>query len=390
MTSKTKQLIVLLIANLATVSATDIYLPSLPQLTIFFNASENLVQLTLPMYLLGSLFAAPLLGTLSDHFERKSVLLIGMLIFILGSTLCMYSVNLPMLIVSRFVQGMGAIVTPVVGWALLQDLYPSDKSAKVVAWMGSIISIGPLVAPALGGVIDTHLGWQATFLFSLILGLISFMSLVITSFESKSSRHQNVISIVSTLSTYLTILKHKRFLSYNALFAILICGEWGYFTIAPFYFESVLKLSSYVCGLFISSIASAYIIGSLISPTLINKTSLDQVLSMGAWSSVLGAMVLLIVYLIAPMQPILISIGVAFYFIGIAFIWGPATSRALQQFNHTRGAASAVRSIILVFAASIGGFIGSFLDDMSLLPLALFLSTTSTIVLFISYWLRYK
>src|SRR4051794_36235807 len=86
---------------------TDIYLPSLPALTVHFHASDNKVQMTLFSYLLSFSLAPLICGPLSDHIGRKKVLLAGVIIGTLATLGCLFAQNIDLLIISRFIQGFG-------------------------------------------------------------------------------------------------------------------------------------------------------------------------------------------------------------------------------------------------------------------------------------------
>ena len=146
-------------------------------MAVLFGVSVDQMQLSIPLYLIGSLLAAPFLGLLSDFVGRRPVMLWSTMLFLLGTGLCIFSLSLPIFLIGRMLQGFGAVAASAVGWALIQDLYPRDESAKIMSWMGTIISAVPLIAPALGGYIHTLFGWQANFM--LIFCLATFTLILI-------------------------------------------------------------------------------------------------------------------------------------------------------------------------------------------------------------------
>lgn len=377
MSARTVQMLLVILASLSTVAATDIFLPSLPSMAAYFNASENATQLTIPLYLVGSLLAAPLLGILSDHYGRRPVMLFGLALFLCGTAICMYSPSLSFLLRGRFIQGLGAIVSPVVGWALLQDLYPKDEGARVMAWAGSITCIAPLIAPGLGGYIHKAFGWQGNFLILFLFGAMTFLLMLFSKSTPKVFVKKGKLSPFDSLNTYKKIITHKPFLIYMSFFALLTCGEWCYLTFIPFYFEDSLHLSPDIFGLYLSGSASFYVLAALVSPLIVQWLGVNKTLEGGIALSLIGSLLLLCVAVLAPTFPLLIVITVGIYFFGMAGIWGPSISRALQCFEDIRGSASAVRSLCIIGCSIAGSFVGTFLDDTSLLPLSLFLLITT-------------
>ncbi len=375
MTSRTLQLLVITLASLATISATDIFLPSLPSMATYFGSSEEAIQMTIPIYLLGSLLGAPILGSLSDHFGRRPVMIFGMAQFLFGTALCIYSPSLAFLLGGRFIQGFGAIVAPVVGWAIIQDLYPKDESARILSWMGSIICIAPLVAPGLGGYIHITFGWKGNFLIIFLFAAITISLMFFSRPKMKTLLGTKKLSPLKTLKIYSRIITDKHFLFYISFFSLLSCGEWCYLILIPFYFENSLHLSPNVFGLYLSGSASFYVLGALLTPLILSWLGTNRTLAVGITLSLTGSSLLLCISLLAPTSPLLIVLAVGLYFFGTSVIWAPSVSRALQRFENIRGAASAVRSFLVVASYALGGLVGSFLNDSSLVPLSLFLLT---------------
>ncbi|MBP9692622.1 MAG: MFS transporter [Alphaproteobacteria bacterium] len=215
MTPRTIQMLLVMMASLSTLAATDIFLPSLPSMAAYFGASENATQLTIPLYLLGSLLAAPLLGILSDHYGRRPVMLFGMALFLCGTAICIYSPSLSLLLSGRFIQGFGAIVVPVVGWAFLQDLYPKDEGTRVMTWVGSANCVAPLVAPGLGGYIHMAFGWQGNFLLLFLFGVTTLILMLFSKPTLKSISKKEKLSPSHSLKTYGRIITHTQFLVYT-------------------------------------------------------------------------------------------------------------------------------------------------------------------------------
>ena len=375
MASRTLQMLIIILASLATISATDIFLPSLPSMAIYFGASEEAIQMTIPIYLLGALLGAPVLGSLSDYFGRRPVMLFGMAQFLFGTALCIYSPSLAFLLSGRFIQGFGAIVAPVVGWAIIQDLYPKDESAKILSWIGSIICIAPLVAPGLGGYIHITFGWQGNFLIIFLFAAMTMLLMLFSKPKLRALPKKEKVSPLQTFKIYTLIFKDKSFLFYISFFSLLTCGEWCYLTLIPFYFENSLHLSPDIFGLYLSGSASFYILGTSLTPFILNWLGTSKTLAIGIILSLAGSTLLLCVSLLAPASPLLIVIAVGLYFFGTSVIWGPSVSKALQRFEDIRGAASAVRSVLVTTSSALGGMVGSFLNDSSIVPLALFLLT---------------
>ncbi|AIL12919.1 hypothetical protein IM40_04380 [Candidatus Paracaedimonas acanthamoebae] len=382
--------ILIILAFIVTIIATDIYLPSFPAMAIFFNCSPDALQLSIPFYMLGGLLSTPIFGIFSDHFGRKWTIIWGLGAFILGSSLCLGASSLILLLIGRFVQGIGGIAVPVVGWAAIQDHYPGQKGATVMSWIGCIVSLGPLLAPSLGGYIDTAFGWRGNFFFIFGFALCILILMIFYLSEHKGPIQKKEIDTAEVIHSYTVVFKNKKFLAYIILYSCLICGELCYLTIIPFFFQSRMYLTSDFIGIYISSVSIAYFAGTFLASQTIQRIGVNKSILVGIIVAFIGALTLLFLSFFQSLFLIPILLAIGFYMAGAALVWGPTTSAALQLFTERKGAASAVRSLVITSALGIGGFVGSVLDDFSIKPLAIFLVLMCILSLFLYFYLDKK
>ena len=208
--NKNSVLFVVVSSALVTLFASDIYLPSMPRIAAYFSVDNSQVQLSLSFFLGGQLLTTLFWGTLSDTIGRKKSYFIGMLIFLLGTFFCIVSENIHIFLLGRLLQGAGGIVSAVVGWALIQDVYPKDKSARIMSWIGSIIAVAPMVAPVLGGLIAKHFNWKYDFYL-----IAFFASIVLVGIYNLSDVQKAAVTSFSpkaVVKQYVGIITNKLFL----------------------------------------------------------------------------------------------------------------------------------------------------------------------------------
>lgn len=372
MDSRTLTALVILSSFLATVSATDIFLPSLPGMAEYFGSSPEALQSTISVYLFAQLGSAPLWGTLADRFGRRRMLFWGMSLFLMGSLLCVSAVSVPMLIAARVLQGIGAVSCPIIGWATLSDLYPKDESIRIMSIMGGVMTVAPLVAPTLGGVIDEAFGWRVNFLCIFIIALVSLLLLVFGRFDPGNTSERDRFHLLGTFKGYVKVIANRSLVGYVLVFAFLSAGEFTYLTIAPFYLEMQHGYEADDIGYFISIAAFAYVVGAFGANRIAKRFGVDQSFAIGiAFAALAGFILMGAATVFAPSARIF-AIAAAFYLFGLSLVWGPATSRALQQVPSTqRGSASAVRSLLLTMVQFLGAELGTLMPDSSLQPLGL-------------------
>jgi DHA1 family bicyclomycin/chloramphenicol resistance-like MFS transporter len=144
--------------------ATDMYVPSMPEIGRLLDASTAEVQLTLSSYLIGFAIGQSFYGPISDRYGRKPVLLIALLIFCGASAACAGAPSIEWLIVARILQALGGSGTIVLARAIVRDLYAAERAGRELSRMGAIMSIAPVLAPLLGSLVQVTSAGGQTFL----------------------------------------------------------------------------------------------------------------------------------------------------------------------------------------------------------------------------------
>ena len=124
-------------------------------------------------YLVTSTAAIPVYGKLSDYFGRKPMLLIGIVLFLVGSILSGLSQTMEELILFRGVQGLGAGALFPISLAVIADLFTPAERGKYQGLFGAVFGVAFLVGPFLGGVLTDNVGWHWIFFVNVPVGLIS-------------------------------------------------------------------------------------------------------------------------------------------------------------------------------------------------------------------------
>ncbi len=125
------------------------------------------------IYVLAAVFVMPLTGWIATNFGRKRAFLYAVGCFTVGSLLCAMSVNLPELVATRFIQGVGGGLMMPLAMAALVDAYPSDQLASAFKLYGVSVMIGPAIGPAIGGWVLANASWPWIFMLNVPLGILS-------------------------------------------------------------------------------------------------------------------------------------------------------------------------------------------------------------------------
>lgn len=390
MSNRSVQLFIVIACSVLTLIATDILLPSLPQIARDFAISASTAKMLISIYMAGQFVTVLLWGIIADLLGKRTTLFIGMLIFLAGSLLSLGASTIDMLLFSRFLQGAGAVVVPVAGWALVQELFRKDEGVRIMAWIGTITAILPLFAPALGGKIDVLYGWHSNLYCIALYAIALCLLMMLLPRQNPPPAKTQTLAFKLRFTIYGEIIKNKTFLSYIALFGLLNSGEWCFLTMAPFYYAE-REINADTMGLFLMLIATGFVIGSLVTTQLSKYLSIDRIMHAGILLALISSLLLLLSeYWHWSDYQLVNAIMMCSYIASSAMLWGGTTSRALQCFEHSKGSASAIRSLILLCFASLGTYAGRLINHNNLASLALFLFLTALAALLIFYGKQLK
>lgn len=229
--------------------------PAFPQVVEVFGISPERVGLLIISFTLPGIIFAPFLGMLADRWGRKKVLVPLLCLFGVTGFLCALVRDFSLLLVLRFLQGIGAGPLSSISATLIGDIFPSGKRSAAMGYNASVLNIGAATFPALGGALAS-LGWYFPFFLSLLAFPVAW--LVATSLESPELKKPEPLR--SYLGNFGKKFRDRQvivFLCASLFIYILVYGPYlNYF---PFVMRSVFNSSPLVIGLSMSimSIASA-------------------------------------------------------------------------------------------------------------------------------------
>lgn len=145
---------------------------ALPTITGYFNADIALSQWTMTAYLVAMTSTMLIFGKLSEYTGKERMFLAGIAVFTAGSLGCALVPTLPLLILMRVVQGIGAAMAVSIAMAIIIGLFPYKEHGKAMGALGATIGIASLMGPVLGGFLTDLAGWQSIFLINIPLGVI--------------------------------------------------------------------------------------------------------------------------------------------------------------------------------------------------------------------------
>jgi EmrB/QacA subfamily drug resistance transporter len=144
---------------------------ALPNIERDLHASVNWSAWTISIYALGQVIAMPMAGKLSDMYGRKTVYLVATAVFTISSLCCGFSGNIVMLLVPRFIQALGGGAFMPSATGIVSDHFGAERD-RAVGMFTSILPIGGIIGPIIGGVFVTYWSWRGIFLVNVPIGII--------------------------------------------------------------------------------------------------------------------------------------------------------------------------------------------------------------------------
>lgn len=201
--------------------AIDMYLPALPAIAADLGATESAVQVTLTAYFLAFGVAQLIYGPMADAVGRKPPLLLGLVIFAIGSVGAAFSGGIGSLTAWRFVQGLGGAALMVVPRAVIRDRYTGTEATKLMAMIMLVISVSPMLAPLAGAGVIAVADWRTIFFVLLLASALSIALLTFGLTETLAPGDRQKPSLAPMLAGA------KRLLTDPIFMALTFVGGFG-------------------------------------------------------------------------------------------------------------------------------------------------------------------
>ncbi len=363
---------VILMAFLTSITAlsVDSLLPAMPQIGADLNVTrQNDVQWVIGVFFAGMMFGYLLYGQLADALGRKPSLAVGLCIFIIGCVMSWTATSLGMLLLGRFVQGIGAAGPRITTMAVIRDKYKGREMASVMSVVMGIFILVPVIAPALGQVVMALSGWREIFLLYIAVALIGMLWTHARLEETLASGMRRALNFKIFLAGFRESAATPVTLGYAVASGIVFGAIIAYLnTIQPILHDiyKVGDLFSLYFGMLAGAIGLAFFSNSMLVGRLGMRLLTARSLTTMAGMSALF-MILILSNMTIPLWLFLLFGGGCFFCLGLMF--GNMGALAMEPMGHIAGAASAFVSFVSTgIAIAVGGVIGQ-LYDGTLLPL---------------------
>ncbi|MFO3148042.1 MFS transporter, partial [Legionella pneumophila serogroup 1] len=363
-----------------------LFTPALPSITAFFRITEHAAQQTITSFLVGYAIGQLVYGPTANRYGRKKTLYIGIGLQIISSLLCVLAGMIsmyPLLVLGRFLLALGSGVGLKMTFTLVNECYEPQLAAQKTSYLMLAFAIAPGLSVALGGILNSHYGWESCFYAGTVYGAI-LLVMVRQLPETQKSLQLEAFQMKHLLQGYVSQFKNKPLISGGALMGGASCFVYIFAAMAPFIAINLLGMSTTEYGAANILPSLGLTLGSIWSAQFAKKYSQRAGIQLGILISGFAALAMMMATLTHHSALIKLFFPMIFIYLGLSFIFANASTFAM---SHTSDKAhgSAVMNFINM------GLVTVVILGLSLLPMSQYLLPAIYIILCIlMMWLFFS
>lgn len=343
--------------------AIDVMLPALPYMGEALGIpNENERQFVVSSYMLGMGIAVLAFGPLTDRFGRRAPLLAGIAIYVIAAIVAAFAPSFTILLVLRFIQGMGAASVRVIATAVVRDRYSGREMAEVMSLTFMVFMAIPIIAPGIGQILLLTGPWQTIFIFMGLLASAFWLWTYLRLPETLPRDQRRPLSFKAILEGFRLVCTNRVAFFYGLAGMFLFGALFGFISSAQQIYVDIYGLGVYFPVAF-AAVAGLMAISSFTNSRVVRRLGMRR-LSHGAILSYTGFSALWLVFALLGVMPLWLFFT---FLCIIMFSFGWASSNmnslSMEPLGAVAGTAASVFGFIqTVGGAVIGGYIGQMFD----------------------------
>lgn len=342
----------------------DLFVPSFPQLQSHFNLTAFWVEALLSVNFIGYCLSLFFVGGLADRYGRKPIILLGLIIFVIGSVLCLIETAYYFLLIGRFLQGIGIAAPAILSFLIIADTYPIKQQQFFMAMLNGSLNTAAAAAPVLGSYIALYFHWQGNFAALLILGLI--VLLVTLFFIPSYKLPKNPETILP--HGYIELIQTRPLMLLIITLLFIFVPYWIFVGMSPLLYIKDFGVSLQHFGYYQGSLALIFAFGSVLFGFMIKNSNhhLKKMLTFTLSIFIVSIIILSALTFSNSENPVWITFGIVVFVIGQIIPSTLLYPVALNFMPHAKGRVSAIlqggRLIVTALGLQIAGYfyLGSF------------------------------
>jgi DHA1 family bicyclomycin/chloramphenicol resistance-like MFS transporter len=383
---------IFLMASLMSVVALsiDAVLPALGFMALEFGVSGSEIQLVITSLFAGFAIGQLIYGPISDRVGRLPGIYVGFAFFILGCILAMSAQSLEMVLIGRFLQGIGASGPRIMVSALARDCFSGRAMARIMSLSGSVFMIVPVCAPMLGQVLLWFGPWEYIFAMYIILAVLLCIWTWIRLDETLTHEKRRSIHPKVLWQSFTFVLSNRVAAGYTLVSGLIFGGFLGYLSSSQWLFQNIYDVGD-AFPLYFGALVFPNLISSYLNAKLVMRWGMFRLVQLTNLLVFIGSLGLyLYAQFYAGVPPLMHSMAFLFViFSGIGFQFGNLNALAMEPLGKVAGmGASVVGAGSMFVSIPIGGLIGMSVDT-NIFPVALGMAACSLLSMLVMHWVRF-
>jgi DHA1 family bicyclomycin/chloramphenicol resistance-like MFS transporter len=355
------RLAVLICLSAIAVLPINMFVPSLPNIAADLNADFALVNIAVAGYAVATALTHLLAGALSDRFGRKPVALFALAIFTLASVGCSLADYIITFLLCRLCQGT-VIAGYAVSLAAIHDTSHDGMAASRIGHVSSAWAVAPMIAPALGGLLDAWLGWRANFVAFAGLGVLG---LYLVACHLKETNVRRSGSLRLQMRGYRELRRAPRFWAYALCMAFSIGTLYVFLGGAPLVAAQLGGISGTALGAYMGMVPAGFILGSYLVGRTSTRHAATGFMLAGRALTCVGLLGGLAFVAWGWMHPLAFFIPCVFVGLGNGLTMPVANAQVLSLYPGLTGTASGLAAAVTVSGAGVIAFLSGLVVNAS-------------------------
>ena len=338
----------ILLASLAALGpfSIDTYLPSFREIGNNLGATAIQVQQTLSAFLLAFAVMTLWHGVLSDRFGRRRIILISLALFGIASAGCAFATSIEQLWVWRALQGVTAGAGMVITRAIVRDLFDGPPAQRLLAHITMMFALAPVIAPLIGGWLQTWFGWRSIFAFLVIITTVLWIACWKFLPETLAPEKRQSLHPAYLGRAYLKVLSSPPFLFASGALSLNFSGFFIYVLSAPVFLMTHLGLPETGFLWLFGPASSGLMLGSWLAGRHAGTHSPGKTIKLGYGFMAGAALLNLGINLSLPPALPWSVVPLFVYTLGMSLAMPNLTLLALDPFPDNRGMAASCQSFV--------------------------------------------
>lgn len=360
---------------------TDIYLPALPSIATYFEAGTSSVQLSLTTSFLGLAIGQIIIGPLSDIYGRRPLMLIFLVFFAISSYMCATASTIELLIIFRFIQGISGASGIVLSRAIACDLYSGSQLTKFMSMLMTVNSVAPILGPILGSFIVMHYDFKFVFYFLCLWAVLLFILHFSFIKESAPLDNKDKHALANSLKGMYLELKNKDFMFLVLSMSFIMGGFFAYLSASSFIFQRIYGYSSLSYAVIFGINAILISLLAILAGRFSKRLGDSKIVVLSIYVMIIASIATCIIALIEPKSSIFIMLALMFFVPMIGSSQTAAFGIVMDKARGAKGSASGIFGVCTFVLGAVTSPLVGLLGELSMLPLAIVMLSTSILAL---------